>query len=311
MTWLRLFYYVRPLIPRRLQIRIRRSLAAYKRRSAGSVWPIDPGAGDAPPGWAGWPEGKRFALVLNHNVDTPKGHDQSVLLAELEKSLGFRSTFFFVPEGYRVSKELRRRLREDGFEIGVHGLVHDGKMFSDRRVFRERAPRINAYLRDWGVRGFSSPSMVRNLEWMLDLDIEYSVSTFDTDLFEPQPEGILRIFPFWYQERTGSRGYVEIPFTLPQDHTLFVILKEKSGQIWKDKLDWVVERGGMALLITHPDYMRFDGGPRSLEEYPADWYADLLAYIKNRYADQYWHPLAGDMARFWKRTKLIDRPPRC
>jgi peptidoglycan/xylan/chitin deacetylase (PgdA/CDA1 family) len=308
MTLLTLFYSLRPLIPRRLQIRIRRRIAAHKRRGARNIWPIDRRAGDAPPGWAGWPERKRFALVLNHDVDTEKGHDQSRLLSDLEKSLGFRSAFFFVPEGYRVSPELRLQLEEGGFEVGVHGLIHDGKMFSDRRVFQKRAQRVNAYLKEWGARGFSSPSMCRNLEWMSDLDIEYGVSTFDTDVFEPQPEGIQRIFPFWYHGRTGRRGYVEIPYTLPQDHTLFVILREADNRIWKEKLDWIVEKGGMALLLTHPDYMRFRCGPCSLEEYPADMYADLLTYIKSRYAGLYWHPVARDMARFWKDTTPLDKP---
>ena len=311
MTLLTLFYSLRPLIPRWLQIRIRRGIAAYKRRGAANIWPIDERAGDTPPGWVGWPEGKRFALLLNHDVDTMKGHDQCELLADLEKSLGFRSAFFFVPEDYRVSPALRLRLREDGFEVGVHGLVHDGKMFSNRKIFEKRAQRVNVYLKEWEACGLSSPSMYRNLEWMLDLDIAYGVSTFDTDIFEPQPEGIQRIFPFWYHGRTERGGYVEIPYTLPQDHTLFVILREKDNRIWKDKLDWIVEKGGMALLNTHPDYMRFNGGRCSLEEYPADWYAEFLAYIKSRYAGRYWQPLTKDMARFWKEAKLLDRPSRC
>lgn len=308
MTFLSLFYSIRPLIPRRLQIRIRRSIAARKRGDARDIWPIDHRAGSAPPGWAGWPERNKFALVLNHDVDTSKGHDKCGFLSDLEKSLGFRSSFFFVPEDYRVSPELRRRLQENGFEVGLHGLKHDGKMFLDRRIFQERAQRINAYLKEWGICGYSAPSMLRNLEWTLDLDIEYSVSTFDTDIFEPQPDGVRRIFPFWYHGRDGRRGYVEIPYTLPQDHTLFVILREKNNQIWKKKLDWIVEKGGMALLNTHPDYMHFDGSHCSLEEYPVDLYVDILTYVKNRYAGQYWQPLTRDMARFWKETELQDQP---
>jgi hypothetical protein len=48
------------------------------------------------------------------------------------------------------------------------------------------------------------------------------------------------------------RGYVELPYTLPQDFTLFTVMREKDIDIWKKKLDWIVEKGGMALLITHP-----------------------------------------------------------
>ena len=60
-----------------------------------------------------------------------------------------------------------------------------------------------------------------------------------------------------------------MPYTLPQDFTLFVILKQESIDLWKRKLDWVASKGGMCLLITHPDYMTFNGRPRRFDEYPA------------------------------------------
>ncbi len=139
---------------------------------------------------------------------------------------------------------------------------------------------------------------------MSELDIQYGVSTFDTDPFEPQPEGVRRIFPFWHQAGSAGRGYVEVPYTLPQDHALFIILREKDNRIWKEKLDWIVEHGGMALLNTHPDYMRFNGGRCSLEKYPVDLYVDFLKYVKNRYAGLYWNVHAKDLARFWSEKKL-------
>jgi hypothetical protein len=90
-------------------------------------------------------------------------------------------------------------------------------------------------------------------------------STFDTDPFEPQPEGMGTIFPFWVHDGSKTKGFVEIPYTLPQDFTLFVLMREKNIDIWKKKLDWIVEKGGMALLITHPDYMIFGGKRPGME----------------------------------------------
>jgi peptidoglycan/xylan/chitin deacetylase (PgdA/CDA1 family) len=304
MTALSFYYSLKPLIPRRLQIMIRRTIAMRKLRISTATWPIDQRAALAPAGWKGWPEQKKFALVLNHDVDTIKGHDQCGLLSDLEKRMGFRSSFYFVPEGYRVSPEQRRQLQEEGFEVGVHGLRHDGKMFASRKIFDERARRINSYLKEWGASGFSSPSMHRNLDWVGDLDIEYDISTFDTDPFEPQPEGICRIFPFWHKDSSCKHGFVEIPYTLPQDHNLYIILREKDIRIWVEKLDWIADKGGMALINTHPDYMRFDGTRCSFEEYPVDRYAAFLEHIKTKYANQYWHPLAKEMARFWKETMV-------
>jgi hypothetical protein len=93
--------------------------------------------------------------------------------------------------------------------------------------------------------------------------------------------------------------FVELPYTLPQDFTLFILMKETSIDIWKEKLDWIAKNGGMALLNTHPDYMNFDGSKLVIGEYPAQQYADFLTYVKTNYDGQYWHVLPKDMARFW------------
>ena len=36
------------------------------------------------------------------------------------------------------------------------------------------------------------------------LNIAYDASTFDTDPFEPQPDGVNTIFPFWVPRRSES-----------------------------------------------------------------------------------------------------------
>ena len=219
----RLFYFVKPFVPRPLQIIIRRLIIRRQLRKYSAIWPIDPNAGEKPAAWPGWPNGKRFALALMHDVDTKKGHDNCRKLMDLEESLGVRSCFNIVPERYSVSPELLKEIKNRGFGLGVHGLSHDGKLFLSYDTFCANAKKINAYLHQWGSRGFSSPSMHHKLEWMHHLDIDYSVSTFDTDPFEPQPDASCTIFPFLVKNVPGKEGFTELPYTLPQDFTLFVI----------------------------------------------------------------------------------------
>jgi hypothetical protein len=76
-------------------------------------------------------------------------------------------------------------------------------------------------------------------------------------------------------------------------------MQERDIGIWKRKLDWIAEQGGIALLITHPDYMSFEGKKMGREEYPAEYYAEFLKYIKDRFEGQYWHVLPRDLAHFW------------
>jgi len=294
-----IYYPLKPVLPRRIQIWLRSKVVLRKRKACLNLWPILEKAAKQPEGWSGWPEEKRFALVLAHDVDTACGHEKCLQLAEIEKRLGFRSSFNFVPERYTVSPDIRNHLTANGFEVGVHGLKHDGKLFASERIFQHRSVHINHYLAEWGCSGFTSPSMHHRLDWMHHLKISHATSTFDTDPFEPQPDGAQTIFPIWVQG-PNSRGYVELPYTLPQDFTLFVLMKAKNNDIWKLKLDWIVEKGGMALLNVHPDYMNFDRTRSNLDEYPVRYYEQFLEYLKSKYEDQYWNPLAREISLFWK-----------
>jgi hypothetical protein len=193
-----------------------------KRIAYSNVWPILEKACKPPDGWSGWPDQKRFALVLTHDVESEIGQQKCHKLMSLEKQIGFRSSFNFVPERYDVLPEVRHMLTTNGFEVGVQGLNHDGKLYQSRRIFQERAYKINNYLKDWNAVGFCSPVAHHNLEWIHDLNIEYDASTFDMDPFEPQPDGMPTVFPFWVYGDSAQEGYVELPYTLPQDFTLFI-----------------------------------------------------------------------------------------
>jgi glycosyltransferase involved in cell wall biosynthesis len=303
----RIYYGLKPFIPQSIRTAIRRRFAMRLRKQVGEVWPIMPGSERLPQGWQGWPGGKKFAFVLTHDVETKAGLGRCRPLMQLEAELGFRSSFNFVPEGnYRVPTELREELNARGFEVGIHDLKHDGRLFTSRRNFQRRAERINRYAREWGASGFRSGFMLRNLDWLHDLDVRYDASTFDTDPFEPQPDGGHTIFPFWMPSphaNASSKGYVELPYTLPQDSTLFLVLGETTPEIWMRKLDWIAQHGGMALVDVHPDYISFDGSHQTATSYPAELYREFLTYVKTRYADEFWQALPREVAEHVTQTR--------
>ena len=145
-----------------------------------------------------------------------------------------------------------------------------------------------------------------NLDWLHQLEVQYDASTFDTDPFEPQPSGGNTIFPFWVPRSNGAPGsgdqsgsldgYIEFPYTLPQDSTLFLLLREATPEIWVRKLNWIAKHGGMVLLDVHPDYMSFDTSRQTSTQYPVTLYRQFLHYVKTRYAGQYWHVLPKQVA---------------
>jgi glycosyltransferase involved in cell wall biosynthesis/peptidoglycan/xylan/chitin deacetylase (PgdA/CDA1 family) len=293
----KVYYFIKPITPFRLRIAVRRWWANRMRRSYAGQWPINAKAGAVPPGWPGWPDGKQFALILTHDVEGTKGLSRVEQLMNLELKHGFRSCFNFVPEGeYQVPDSVRGMLDQAGFEVGVHGLQHDGKLYSSKVAFAAKAARIREYLQHWKASGFRSPLMQHRLAWLHQLGAQYDTSTFDTDPFEPEPDGMGTIFPFWVPGPNGG-GYVELPYTLVQDFNLFVVLHERND-VWKRKLDWIAERGGMALINTHPDYMGF-GGQLARDEFPVSYYEEFLRYVREKYDGSYWPALPREVAQHY------------
>lgn len=119
---------------------------------------------------------------------------------------------------------------------------------------------------------------------MQALDIEYDLSFFDTDPFEPIPGGTMSIWPF------SIGHFIELPYTLVQDYTLTSILKETTPRIWLEKVDFIEKYHGMALVNTHPDYLK--------SKLTWDVYHEFLNDMKRRHCC--WHALPCEIARWWR-----------
>jgi len=304
MIFRKLYYCLKPAIPYAWRLSLRQWHARRQWQRHGSTWPVDERLGQPPPGWSGWPGGKRFALVLTHDVEGTVGLDQVFLAASLVERWGLQASFNLIPEGdYQVMPDLLHRLRESGHEVGVHDLHHDGRLFESRRAFNNASRRINHYLQAWNAVGFRGGFMLRNLDWIRDLEIAYDASTFDTDPFEPQPDGARTIFPFYVEPEGDRRGYAELPYTLVQDSTLFLYLQQDNIELWKRKLAWVAERGGLALLVCHPDYMQWGGQPVARGRYPARLYEEFLRHVRETYDGQFWSARPREMAEFVTENK--------
>ena len=300
-----IYYTLKPIIPRCIQILLRRKRAQNILSKCADIWPIDHRITVSDLNWQGWPDHKAFCFAISHDVEDYRGLKKCIKLAEIEKELGFRSCFSFVPERYTIPDDLRSYLLSNGFEIAVHGLKHDGKLYSSKKEFERRAILINHYIKDWGASGFYSPVMQHNLKWLHKLEMKYDASTFDIDPFEPQPEGVRTIYPFWVEKKESNSGYIEIPYTLPQDITLFIILKEKNISIWSKKLQWLKDNKGLVFIKTHPDYMFFGKGNKHIDEYPVEYYTNFLQHIKEKYNNEYWHALPKEVSVFSRKILNI------
>jgi hypothetical protein len=302
------YYLARPLIPRRGQILLRRGYRHVQERASFPAWPIETALHDlydllfalvaelaeAPvPYLAPWPAPYAWAMVLSHDVETAAGYEQVRRLRAVELEHGFRSSWNFVPRRYEVQDADVDELWRLGFEVGLHGLFHDGRDLESRDRVEERLPAMREHAERWRAVGFRSPSTQRAWELMPLLGFDYDSSYPDTDPFEPQPGGCCSLLPY----ENGS--LVELPITLPQDHTAFVILGERGEGLWLRKA-WKIRRlGGMALLLTHPDYM--------VEGDRLQAYGNFLA----AHGDDatLWRALPREVSAWWRRRAASSLEP--
>ena len=303
----RAYYAIRPLLPRRVQIGLRRAFSRLQERTEFPRWPVEPtlhdlvdlilqraadAAGEPVPWIAPWPRGRTWALVLTHDVETSRGRDAIERVRAIEAALGLRSAWNLVPERYEVPDSMVEHLKGAGCEVGVHGLRHDGRDLDAWDTRESRVPEMQRWARRWGSAGFRSPATHRVWEAMPKLGFAYDSSYPDTDPFEPMAGGCCSWLPFF------NRDMVELPITLTQDHTLFVILR-RDESLWREKVEFLRTRGGMVLLIIHPDYMLEDGRLAA--------YRRLLESLRDD--PEVWTALPSEVAD-WSATPLGHIAPR-
>jgi peptidoglycan/xylan/chitin deacetylase (PgdA/CDA1 family) len=238
-----------------------------------------------------WPSSYTAAMILTHDVETREGLPLAVELADLEEAHGFRSSFN-LGAWYDVDPGIVRELTGRGFEIGMHGLRHDRSLFSSRAAFDAQRPELAALAARLRAEGFRSPSTYRVFDWIGELPFSYDGSIPHSDPFEPQPGGCCSLWPFFIGD------VVELPYTLPQDYTLFTLLGHRSPALWLELADQIVHDHGLIHTVTHPDpgYLG-DPGNR-------DRYREFLIALSER--EEIWKPLPRDLAAWWRLRDTAD-----
>jgi peptidoglycan/xylan/chitin deacetylase (PgdA/CDA1 family) len=298
---LALFYRLKRAIPRSVQLGARRALARRQGVPSAPAWPLDEGmwrllelhaltrlddASELAFKWF-WPEEYRAAVILTHDVEGEEGIRLVLELADVEQELGFRSAFNF-GGWYTIDEGLLRELRDRGFEIGLHGLTHDRALFASRSAFEQRLPALGDLAERLGATGFRSPATHRVHDWLAELPVDYDCTIPHSDPYEPQPGGCCTLWPFFLGD-----SMVELPYTLPQDHTLLTLLGHETADLWLDTARAIEERYGLIQCVSHPDpgYLG-DARKRAI-------YAEFLTALAER--RDVWRALPRDVADWWRR----------
>ncbi|MCX6344471.1 MAG: hypothetical protein NT018_05280 [Armatimonadetes bacterium] len=296
------YYLVRPL----MSVSMRKHLQRRALKGWGEIsfphWPVDTtvdelmkqtltlaidDASEVPFIWF-WPEGHKSSLIITHDVETAAGRDFCETLMDIDESYGFKSAFQIVPEQrYEAPESFLNRIREHGHEVNIHGLNHDGRLFSSQELFSIRAEKINEYGRKFGAKGFRSPVLYRNADWMHKLDFEYDMTFPNVGHLDAQRGGCCTVMPYFIG------NMVELPLTTIQDYSLFNILGNFSIDLWKEQIAIISANNGLISFNIHPDYLK--------EKKAMDTYTSLLAYLKDYVAaNNVWAALPGEVAGWWR-----------
>jgi hypothetical protein len=300
----RMYYALRPV----LGIRVRKHLQRLRLSGWESIpfprWPVDvsvetlmqhtlalalkaTGRERAPFIWF-WPDGAEACVMMTHDVEGARGADYCSALMDLDESFGIPSSFQLVPtfRATAVGEEVRRR----GFEVNLHDWNHDGKLFSSRDLFLERAALINEHARTLGCRGFRSAVMYRQQDWLDALEIDFDMSVPNVAHLDPQRGGCCTVMPYF----VGN--ILELPLTTVQDYPLLHIIGDYSTTLWKRQIALVLAHHGLLSFIIHPDYVQ---EPRA-----RCVYVQLLEHLRRlRGERRLWAAVPGEIATWWRQRR--------
>src|SRR6266566_1999365 len=191
------YYLIRPLLP----VSIRKHIQKWRLRGWDQIPFI----------WF-WPDGANSCAIMTHDVETAMGRDSCAHLMDMDDASGIKAAFEIVPQQrYQVTSDFLKSIRQRGFEIVVHDLNHDGRLFSNREQFLERAASINAYKEQFGAIGFRAAVLYRKQSWLGALDFAYDMSVPNVAHLDPQRGGCCTVMPYFVGK------ILELPVTTTQD----------------------------------------------------------------------------------------------
>ena len=235
-----------------------------------------------------WPRGARGCVMMTHDVETLAGRDACAKLMDIDDSFGIKASFEIIPEErYGVTPDFLDTIRRRGYEIAIHDLKHDGRLFDRHDEFLSRARKINQYAKQYGAGTFRSGVLYRQPEWLDAFQFSCDMSIPNVAHLDPQRGGCCTVMPYFIG------NMIELPLTTTQDYILSYLLGEHSIDLWKKQISMILEKAGLVSFIVHPDYV-MSGERQSL-------YRDLLTYLQElRSSTHLWFALPNEIDRWWR-----------
>jgi hypothetical protein len=184
-------------------------------------------------------------------------------------------------------------MRSRGFEVAIHDLNHDGRLFDRKEEFLRRVKLINQYGREYGARGFRAAVLYRNPEWYDALEFSFDMSIPNVAHLDPQHGGCCTVMPFFIGD------VLELPVTTTQDYTLLHILNQRSIYLWKSQIELILKKNGLMSFIIHPDNIMGNAG--------YSVYKELLGYLQELRSKMHiWSALPSAIDAWWRARQKMS-----
>jgi len=205
-----------------------------------------------------YPGKRKFAAIITHDIETNDGLNWIETFRKIERENDILSAWSIISGRYKTDDIILRNLINEGCEILSHGYIHDGKLpYIDSIKIRLRLvhlfkdkPWIKGH-----IRGFRSGQLLRSKSLSKEVRelFDYDLSVPDTEKYGVNrlTHGCATVYPFF-----NTFGTMEIPLTMPQDFLLkevHLLKGEEILKLWKTKVDYICEMGGVAVFNIHPD----------------------------------------------------------
>ena len=203
---------------------------------------------------ATWPEGRRFAAILEEDSEDKYVYAEAVV--ELFKAKGYPITWYILSNEALEHRWLTREMAEIG-EIACHGDNHAPFTKSSFEQQVERIARCQKVLeRITGQKpvGFRPPEEKYN-QFTIDAIVNNDMGHFIAATMKDRavPEIII--------SKTDGRSLVSIPRLVDDDYEIWHVRKldhESTLGLLYEQLDWVQNIGGIYMFSFHTQFMGDD-----------------------------------------------------
>ena len=257
------------LLPRRVQIELRRAFSRVQARATYPRWPVEPALHDlselilscsarrsgraapVPRAVAERPHVGARADARRRDRGRPRQRSHRMRAVEARRGLPL-----VVEPRARALRRPRRPRRAICTPMAARSA---STACATTAEIWSRSPRCSADCREmrrwaarWGASGFRSPATHRVWEWMPMLGFDYDSSYPDTDPVRADRRRLLHMAAVLQRRPRRAPDH-----DAAGPHAVRDPASRRAG-MWHEKADALRRRGGMALLITHPDYMLDD-----------------------------------------------------